>query len=126
MDAKLIQARGEIDAILKKHDIAAYVFLHNAPGKSEVFSYLTPSYSKLAEVPAPDGNIGFRVRSKLADYGGDKEAQRRDLAATANMVSSMAMLMGTTAMPLLSLAAFIDEKIGAEHTPMERDEGTSQ
>ncbi len=126
MDAKLIQARGEINAILKKHDIAAYVFLHNAPGKSEVFSHLSPSYSKLVEVPAPDDNIGFRVRSKLVDYNGDVEAQKRDLAATANMVSSMALLMGSTAMALLKLATIIDEAVGAEHTPMERDDGEPQ
>jgi hypothetical protein len=100
MDAKLIQARAEIEAILTKHDIAGHVILHNAPGESEIFLRLTPSYSKLREIPAGSHGVTFRLVSDTADYGGDTVAQARDLAATANMVRSFADLLVTAALPI--------------------------
>jgi hypothetical protein len=126
MDSKLIQARAEIEEILRRHDIAAHVVLHNAPGNSKIFMRLTPGYSKLAELGSERDGISFRLRSKLADYGGDVEAQKRDLAATANMVSSIAMHLGTAAMPMLRLAEQIDRAVGATHTEMQRTEGRPQ
>src|SRR4051812_48517964 len=97
MDSKLIAARAEIELILKKHDIAGWVVLHNAPGEMEVFSHLEPSYSILRP-QIVDGGMAVRVLSKLSDYGGDTKRQQHDQAATANMVHGFAQMLGLTAM----------------------------
>lgn len=123
MDAKLIEARARIESILIELDIAGYVVLHNAPGSLEVFVRLDPSYSKLV-LNARTGEA--RLRSVLADYGGDREAKQRDLAATLNMVSGMGELIGRSALDLIELGARYDALTGAKHTALERDEGTAQ
>lgn len=53
----------------------------------------------------------------VLDYNGDTEAQRRDLAATANMVRQVAMILGESAIGFLELARVVDEAIGADHGP---------
>ncbi len=116
-DAKLLRARARIQAVLNDLDIAGHVVLHNKPGSIEVFSKLDPTYSKLIGLPPL-----VRIRSKLADYQGDAEAQRRDLEATTNMVSSMAQVLGQNALMLLELASLFDAKTGAEHTALRRDD----
>ena len=80
---KLKQARAEIEAILKKHDIGGWCILH-APSHAELFMDINPSYSKLqGTFPV------IRVHSKLEDYGGDQQAQIADLSATVNMINMM-------------------------------------
>lgn len=123
MDPKLIAARAEIEEIVRRHDIAAHVILHNAPDQSEVFMRLTPRYSRLQELGSEREGTFYRLRSKLADYGGDAAAQARDLAATANMVHSLAMHLGTCAMPMLQLADQVNHATAAIHGPGERTEG---
>lgn len=118
-DPKLINARDRIKQILVEEDIAGHVVLHNAPGSFEVLTKLDPSYSKLIGLPPV-----VRLRSKLVDYEGDKDRQRADLQATANMVSGIAELTGATAVQLFELASFINAKTGAEHGPMMRDQGS--
>lgn len=127
MDVKLIQAHAEIAALLRKHDIAAHVVLHNAPGESEVFMRLTPSYSRLVEQAVSHEGVVYRLRSKLVeDYGGDREAQVRDMAATANMVCSLATHLGEAALSMRSLAQHIDQLVGAKHTEFYSTDGTAQ
>lgn len=110
---KLKEARAEIEAILIRYDIAGHVVLHE-PGFGEVFSHLTPSYSNVTgELPV------VRLRSKAADYGGDKDAQRRDLEATANMMAILAELLGRAALSFIDLSNWVNKHTGAEH-----DEGT--
>lgn len=119
MDPKLIAARAEIEAILRKNDIGAWVVLHNAPGEIEVFSHLTPSYSILQTTTGEHGNLqAVRILSKLDQYDGDREKQRADQGATAGMINSFALVMGTTAISLIELANTIDEAVGAEHEPL--------
>lgn len=115
-DPKLMSARDRIKAILDELDIAAYVVMHNAPGKFEILTKLDPSYSKLIGLPPV-----MRLCSKLDDYEGNSEAQRRDLQATANMVSGLGASLGVNALQLMELAAWVDARIGAEHGPMEPD-----
>ncbi len=115
-DSKLLKARALIEIILKDLDIAGCVFLHNAPGQTEVLLRLDPSYSKVAGVPPL-----VHLVSRLADYHGDADAQRRDLEATANMVRSLGDTMAATTISLLELADVIDAKTGAEHTPLRPD-----
>lgn len=117
MNTKLIAARAEIEAILRKYDIAYWAVLHNAPGEIEVFSNLQPSYSILRLQLDEQGALPpvVRVVSKLTDYGGDVAKQMHDQAATANMLSGFAEIMGGTAIGLIKLSGIVDEAVGAEH-----------
>lgn len=105
-------ARAEIEAVVKKHDLGALVVLHT-PGMTEFFYDITPSYS-CVWIDEAAGQL--RVKSKLADYGGDKEAQVRDQAATANMIHALANDAYSAANMFGSVAPFIDERLRAEHT----------
>lgn len=115
-DPKLLQAMEKIKQVLDEADIAGHVVLHNAPGKFEILTKLDPSYSKLIGLPPK-----VRLRSKLADYNGDREKQRADLEATSSMVGGLGELTGKGALSLIQLSEWIDSKTGAEHGPMERD-----
>lgn len=113
---KLLAARAEIEAVCKKHDIAAHVVLHT-PGFFENFGYYTPSYSVL--VPGYD-NSGFmttlRVRSHTTDYGGDAAKQRKDLTDTANFLSGAGVMLAQDAISLLEVSKAVDGLINATHT----------
>lgn len=110
---KLKAVRAEIEALLARHDVAGHVILHE-PGFGEVFSCLSPSYSRLQLIV--DGSVQYRLRSTLEDYGGDREAQTRDQAATANMCETLAELLGRSALHFIELAQFVNRTLGAEHT----------
>ena len=113
MDAqqkKLKQARAEIEAVLKKHDIAGFVTLH-APGWGETFWNIWPSHSILVgDFPS------IRVKSKLADYGGDAAKQRAYQEHTAGMVHALATSMAGCGLQFLELADVLNSQFGAEHT----------
>lgn len=111
--ARLKIARAEIEAILKKHDLGGVVVLHT-PGMAEFFYDMSPSYS-CAWIDQDLGAV--RIKSKLADYGGDAEAQRLDQAATAQLVHALAMECGRASLMFLDASSVIDEACGAEHTP---------
>ena len=116
-DPKLLEARDRIRAVLNELDIAGHVILHNAPGSVEIFIKFDPSYSKISFDPPV-----VRVRSKIEDYNGDADAQRRDLEATASLVHCFAESLATNAMMMLDLSKVIDEKVDARHTPLVRDD----
>lgn len=106
---KLKDARAEIEAVLKRHDIAGFVTLHG-PGWGEVFWNIWPSHSILVgDFPA------IRIKSTLAEYGGDAKKQRDDQAQTAQMVHHLATSMGGCALQFLQLANLLNTKLGAEH-----------
>lgn len=112
--ARLKIARTEIEALLKKHDLAGAVVLHT-PGMTEFFYDIAPSYS-CAWIDEAGQKV--RVKSALADYGGDSTAQRKDQAATANMLSGLAQDLGKAALMFIDVARFVDAKLGAVHTPL--------
>lgn len=113
MQQKLKDARAEIEAVLKKHDIAGFVSLH-APGFGEVFWTMWPSYSILVgDFPA------IRIKSKLADYGGDVSRQMADQAATANMAHHLGMSLSQCGIQFLELSTALNHELGATH-----EEGT--
>lgn len=115
---KLLAVRAEIEALCKRYDIAGVCVLHT-PGFVEVYSHLTPSYSKLQVLPQDDGHdLAIRLRSQLADYNGDKAAQQRDLEATAGMVRSLGEALGLNGYYMLQLSKDVDEKVGAQHSPL--------
>lgn len=125
---KLLAARAEIEAILVKHDIGAHVVLH-MPGFLENFGRYDPSYSRARPVLDSDGVMtGMRIHSKLAEhYNGDVAAQKRDLEATANMLSGMGQMLANDAMSLLQVSQQVDSHLAAQHTPLRdvnpRDKG---
>jgi len=75
----------EIKPILKKHDIAAFVLLHE-PGFTEYLNAVTPSYS--CAVVEPDG---IRVRLKQAEVG--KEKAKLLAEGTYNMITHLATVI---------------------------------
>lgn len=82
---KLKVARAEIEAVMKKHDLAGAVVLHT-PGMLETFWEITPSYSCCwVDVEQQ----AFRMRAKLADYK-DAAAHRHDVNASTNLVFGLA------------------------------------
>lgn len=104
-------ARAEIEAVLRKHDIAGVVTLHT-PGMAEFFYDIRPSYS-CAWIDEAAGAL--RVKSKLADYGGDATVQQHDQAATANMTRSLADALDQAAGMFSSIAQIVDSATRAEH-----------
>lgn len=105
---KLKDARAEIEAVLKKHDIAGFITLH-APGWAEEFWNIWPSYSILTgDFPA------IRIKSKAADYP-SPEAQRADQQNTAQMIHSLAQALGGCALQFMELAEVLNARLGAEH-----------
>jgi hypothetical protein len=106
---RLKAARAEIEAVLKRHDIAGFVSLHGN-GWGEVFWNIWPSYSILVgDFPA------IQIKSKAVDYRGDTAKQQHDRAQTAQMVHHLATSMGGCALQFLQLAKIINEAVGAEH-----------
>lgn len=84
----LKEVMSEITAILKKHDIAAYVLLQE-PGFSEYLMAIEPSWSVLKLT-----KNRLNVRSKLAeDFAGDKNAQHHANESTASLVRHFADIL---------------------------------
>ena len=110
---RLKVARAEIEGVLRKHDLGGVVVLHT-PGMSEFFYDVRPSYSC---VWVDEQAQALRVKSLQADYGGDREAQRLDQAATANMVRAFANDLDSAAGMFASVAAVVDRAVQAEHDP---------
>lgn len=110
---RLKVARLEIEALLKKHDLAGVVVLHT-PGMSEFFYDVRPSYSCMW---IDDVASAVRVKSLAADYGGDRQAQLHDQAATANMAAAMADNLLQAAKMFAHVQRFVDHATRAEHTP---------
>lgn len=113
---KLKAVRREIEAIAAKHDVALHAVLHEpgnvaegGSGYGEVFTH-QPSYSRVRIA----GSY-VHLKSTLKDYGGDREMQRREQAATANMVGIMAELLAHAAVFFIDLQKVVDTKTGAEH-----------
>ncbi len=113
---KLLIARGEIEAVLRKHDICAHVTLVGR-GRLELLLYLDASWSNLTLHEDEHGS-GIRMRSQLADYQGDKDRQRQDLEATSGMVRGIGESLAMEGLAWLNASRQFDEKTGAEHTPM--------
>jgi hypothetical protein len=113
---RLKTARIEIEAILRKHDIAGVVVLHT-PGMAEFFYDIRPSYS----VCWVDESVSMlRLKSKLErDHGGNREEQMREQAATANMTAGLAGELGRAALMFLDIDRVVSTKLRAEHTEPE-------
>jgi hypothetical protein len=109
---RLKAARLEIEAVLRKYDIAGVVQLHT-PGMGEFFYDIRPSYSVCW---IDEGASAVRIKSKKdRDHGGDADLQRHDQAATANMVASLADNLYHSARMFLEVRKVVDHGLRAEH-----------
>jgi hypothetical protein len=122
--ARLRELRADIEELLREYDVCAHVTLAGKLGQFENFTHVDASWSvlrweKIADEP---GVLGLRLRSKLADYGGDAERQKSELEWSVGVVSGLGELLAHTAMPLLQLAKQVDAATGATHTPWRRDD----
>lgn len=110
---RLKVARAEIEAVLKKHDLAGVVVLHT-PGMTEFFYDVRPSYSCAW---LDEANQMVRVKSLGADYGGDRQLQVHDQACTANLFRGLAHDLVAAAEMFSAAAVFVDRATKAQHTP---------
>lgn len=108
---KLKKAMTEVKEILLKYDIGASVILHNPSGHSEYLLRIDPSYS----CARFEGDY-LRVKSKLSDYGGDKEAQKKSIADTINLISHLKDVSRNTASQLNMLEDKLKDFVDFEHT----------
>lgn len=105
---KLKQAMEEIKSILAKHDIGAMVVLHT-PGHSEFLNKLNPSYSCIIQT-----GDNIRFRSKLADYGGDKQAWQKKTTDSLNLLQCITETTGYVLMPLIDFTEQLEKSLDAE------------
>jgi len=85
---KLKEAMAEIKAVLEKHDIAGYVVLYENH-LQEFLLKIDPSWS-LCFFEEKDDKVGIRFRSKLADFGGDRAAQKNATEVSTGMLRHFA------------------------------------
>lgn len=108
---KLKEAMAEIKAVLMKHDIAGHILLHEY-GFSEFMLYTNTSWSVVHLM-----ENGIRIRSKIDDFDGDKNAKRRADEASLNMLAHFADLLDRDAAIFRQLSDMLTERWDAEHTP---------
>jgi hypothetical protein len=113
--ARLKLARLEIEAVLKKHDLAGIVLLHT-PGMTEFFYDIRPSYSCCWI--DQDAQL-LRLKSKQADYGGDLVRMTHDRVATANMTAGFAEDLTEVAQMFAGIDSIVRAACDATHTPRE-------
>jgi hypothetical protein len=110
--AKLKMAASEIDAILKKHDIAGMVFLHT-PGHGEFVVKLDPKYSA-ASVNKVTGNID--IKTKREHYNGDAAARDLKVANTSNMLKILTEMAGPVILHTIKVSEMLDNLVDAKHS----------
>jgi hypothetical protein len=108
---RLKEIMARISSILLNEDVAGYIVLHE-PGFSEYRLAIDPSWSVLSMI----GEEGIRLRSKLEDYGGDRERQRREIEATTNLLRHLADLLPMHAQVFEALHEKVCETMIVEHT----------
>lgn len=105
---KLKKAMGEIKDILSKYDIGGVVIIHT-PGHGEFLNKLDPTYSCVRT----EGDM-VRFKSKLADYGGDKQAWLRKTTDSLNMLQTITDCGGHVILPLIELTERLEKDLNAE------------
>ena len=107
---KLKEAMEEIKGILNKHDIAAFIVLHDV-GFSEYLCKIDTSYSCCFF----DGDNALRVRAKSADYAGGAEERNRKIAETSNMLHHLTETGNNVREGISELSKKIDALCQTEH-----------
>jgi hypothetical protein len=118
---RLRQVRALIEDLLREADICAQVVLAGREGRFESFTHLDASWCKLRiEKHAQGEYVG--VRSKLVDYGGDREKQRQELAWSVGVASGFSEIGGRVALSWMEASSMISQATNAQHTDLERDD----
>lgn len=104
---KLKKAMEQIKAIVKEHDIAAFVVLNDGAGFSEYLNAVSPSYSCAI---LQEDLIRFRLVT--AEVG--KQKARQLAEGTYNMVSHFAETIGKHALLYIDAKKLLKEKWGGE------------
>lgn len=110
MSKKLQLAMSEIKEILQRHDIAGYVVLY----ESHLSAYLleiTPSWGVTF---VQDG--GIRFRSKLEDFAGDRNAQRKATELSVGMLRHFADLTMRDASVFETILRELNRRLDIEHS----------
>lgn len=107
---KLKKAMVAIKAILKEYDIAGLVVIHT-PGHSEYLVRIDPSYS----CAKFESDSMVRIRAKLADFNGDKDAWTKKVTDTSNMLSLLSEVTMRTGLSVAELSERMDKIVDAEH-----------
>ena len=118
---RLRYVRALLEEVLREHDVCAIVNLAGREGRFETFTHVEASWSQL-HLESDARGQGIRLRSKVADYAGDRERQKRELEWSVGVVSGLAHLLGAQALGWLTVAAKMDKASGAVHTPWRRDD----
>ena len=104
---RLRQVRALVEDVLREHDVCASVILAGRVGRFENFTHLDATWCVVNVQQTPGGDA-IRMRSKLADYGGDAERQRQELEWSVGVVSGFAEIGGRIALAWTRAARFFD------------------
>ena len=85
---RLRQVRALIEDLLREADICASVSLAGRAGRFEDFIFLNASWSVVRLTQTPQGDA-LRIKSKLADYNGDRQLQVQHQAWSAGAVHGL-------------------------------------
>lgn len=99
----------EIKQLLKKHDIAAFILLHDPKGFVEYLNHINPSYSC-----AFLENGQFRVKLKAAELPGGKVQAKQLAEDTYNMVTLMTDILTMHAAGYIAFQKMLKEHWGGE------------
>lgn len=116
---KLRDVMEEIKPILKKHDIAAFVLLHE-PGFTEYLNHITPSWS-CAKVTSGDDEVGHYeglVISLNAEEYPDVETAQKVANNTYNMIADLTETLCTHAAMYSECREALKERWGAIDEPV--------
>lgn len=111
---KLKEAMEQIQKILKANDIAGLCILYDR-GFGEFLNHLETSNSVFFYEQTQDG-LAVRFRSKLEDFGGDREAQRK---ATEYSVGYLRICLDIMAMQTIvykQVYNHISQRMDIEHS----------
>ncbi len=106
---KLKKAMMEIIKILKHNDIGAIVILHTDTQHSEFLMKVDPSYSCIKY-----NGTEIRIKSSLADFNGDQEAQADSLSASVNMLIHFADMTKMISQSMGGLIVKLKEQMDIE------------
>ena len=107
----LLKVAKEINEILKRENVAGAITLH-VPGYMHFHVHLEPTYS----ICKFDGEM-LLIKSKLEDFNGDLQAQKKAVKDTANMLHLLFIGTGETCMNLQAASQMLDKQTNAIHYP---------
>ncbi len=96
----------EIEAILKREDVAAMISIHT-PGHSQSAVFLETSYS-CAFIGERDGKTGLHISMLKGDFGGDRSRKIEVIKDTSNMLHLLSTAAGHSAMATMKASDYFD------------------